>query len=36
MVQSSLKNVTLLGPIFDQPLERLYFRRVFGDERRYR
>ena len=36
MVQSRIKNVTLLGPIFDQPLESFYFRRIFGDERRYR
>ena len=36
MAQSTIKNVALLGPIFDQPLDQFYFRKVLGDERRYR
>ena len=35
-VQCNLKDVTMKGPIFEQPLDRFYFKAVFGDENRYR
>lgn len=33
--QSSLKNVQLVGPVFRSPVDKLYFKKVFGDESRY-
>ena len=35
-MQAKLKNVHLVGPILKSPIEKLYFRSLFSDERRYR
>ena len=33
--QSSYKQISLVGPIIDSPLDKFYFDHVFADERRY-
>ena len=33
--QSSLKSVTLVGPVFEKPIDKYYFEKIFADERRY-
>ena len=34
-VQAKLKQVRLMGPVFDSPLDKYYFLQVFSDERRF-
>eukprot|EP00354_Favella_ehrenbergii_P009457 CAMPEP_0170475156 /NCGR_PEP_ID=MMETSP0123-20130129/16859_1 /TAXON_ID=182087 /ORGANISM="Favella ehrenbergii, Strain Fehren 1" /LENGTH=128 /DNA_ID=CAMNT_0010745489 /DNA_START=300 /DNA_END=686 /DNA_ORIENTATION=+ len=33
--QASLKDVTLVGPVFENPIDKFYFQQVFNDEQRY-
>ena len=34
--QCALKSVSLIGPVFANPLDKFYFEQLYGDERRYR
>ena len=33
--QCTFKNIKLVGPIFKNPYEKYYFKKVLGDENRY-
>ena len=33
--QAMLKKIHLLGPLIENPLDKFYFKKVFGDENRY-
>ena len=33
--QCQVRNVVVLGPILDNPLDKFYFTAIFGDSRRY-